>query len=374
MNMIFVFLLLLTLLPDLYIWLSFVRGSSLVFSVLHWLPAATVLALTVVFLCNRSSSVLQVMFVVVACLTFPKLFFTVVSLAGRGLSVFLPQAFGVGNIIAAAVLAISFAAATYGCTAGWRRMQTNEQTFTFGTLPENFNGYRIVQISDLHLGTNGKDTRYVERMVDSINSAKPDMVVFTGDIINNDISEIQPFTDILSRIEAPDGTFSVLGNHDYFIYGDPRTRKQNLEKLISAERGMGWNVLLNESRFIRRGTDSIAIAGVEYIGKFTSHHGNLRKAMVGVNPEHFTILLSHDPWHWRNEVVPETDIELTLSGHTHAAQLRIGCFSPAQWLFQDWAGVCRDKNQILNVSVGAGGTIPFRLGAWPEINIITLNK
>ncbi len=267
--MLFILLLLLIVLPDLYIWASFIRESSLIFNILYWIPTTIVLVLMLIFLCNRSSSVLHVLLPIVICLSFPKLFFTAISLLGRGIAVFLPQAYGIGNIVGIAVFAISLIAAAYGCTSGWKRIHVREQNFRFDTLPESFSGYKIVQISDLHLGTNGKDTHYIERLVDRVNSISPDMVVFTGDIINTDISEAYPFTDILGRIKAKDGVFSVLGNHDYFIYGDAGMRKQNLEKLTAAERGMGWDLLLDESRFLKCGSDSIAIVGVEYIGKFT---------------------------------------------------------------------------------------------------------
>ena len=372
--MIVVFLLFLVLLPDVYIWFSFVRGSSLIVSVLHWLPTFVVLVSMLIFGTNRSPTALQVTFFLVVCLTFPKLLFAVVSLLGKGIAIFVPKAFCVGNVVALVVLLIAFVLAVYGSTMGWKRLQVNEQTLHFATLPESFDGYKIVQISDLHLGTNGKSTAFVEKIVDTINSLSPDLVVFTGDLVNTDVSEIQPFKCVLTKIKARDGVFSILGNHDYFIYGDPKTREQSLDTLISVERGLGWNLLLNETRIIKRGDDSIALVGVEYIGKFTNPRGDLGKAMQNVEPESFTILLSHDPWHWRHEVLPKTNIELTLSGHTHAAQLKIGRFSPSQWVFEDWGGMYNSENQVLNVSVGAGGTAPFRLGAWPEINVISLHR
>ena len=182
----------------------------------------------------------------------------------------------------------------------------------------------------------------------------------------------------LSRLRATDGVCSVIGNHDYCEYGpsgSPGGAEFDFEEVKRRQRELGWEVLLNESRTIRRGTDSLVVLGVENIGRppFPSR-GDLRQAMSGVGDGAFTILLSHDPSHWRREVLPETNVRLTLSGHTHAMQFRLGGFSPCSWVFAEWEGLYREGDRMLFVSSGAGGTAPFRLGAWPRIEVLTLRR
>ena len=211
-----------------------------------------------------------------------------------------------------------------------------------------------------------------------VNDLHPDLIVFTGDLVNSSADELDNFMEILPQLRAKDGVYSILGNHDYceyHHYDTPDGARSNLREVIRRERGFGWDVLLNEHRFIHRGTDSIAIIGVENEGKppFPSF-ADLPKAMKGVSDDVYKILLSHDPSHWRREVLPETDIQLTLSGHTHAMQLMIGNFSPAQWAYREWGGAYQEDKHMLYVSLGIGGTVPFRFGAWPEINVITLKR
>ena len=207
---------------------------------------------------------------------------------------------------------------------------------------------------------------------------RPDLIVFTGDLVNSAPSELDPFGEVLSRLEAPDGVFSVLGNHDYCEYNRYETSDgaaRNLALLKQRERQFGWRLLLNEHRLIRRDRACIALVGVENDSRppFPSR-GDLKRAMDGLPEGMFKVLLSHDPTHWRREVLPTTDIQLTLSGHTHAMQLKIGGFSPSAWSYPEWGGLYREGERILLVSLGVGGTVPFRLGAWPEINAITLER
>ena len=245
-------------------------------------------------------------------------------------------------------------------------------------LPAAFDGYRIAHISDLHLGTYGRDTAFVHRFVGRVNALRPDAVLFTGDLVNVSAAEAEPYVGLLARLSAPDGVTSVLGNHDYCEYGRYATRDGALRQrdmVVEYEREMGWQLLRDSSVVVRRGADSIALIGVENTGRppFPAR-GNLKKAMCGLQEGIFKILLTHDPSHWRSEVLPATDIDLTLSGHTHAVQLRIGGFSPARWVYPEWGGLYVEGGRALHVSVGVGGTVPFRLGAWPEIDIVTLRR
>jgi len=213
--------------------------------------------------------------------------------------------------------------------------------------------------------------------------------VFTGDLVNIKATEAVPFVKILKKLNAPDGIYSVMGNHDYCEYGIPADKSfneftrqrwalRNQHAMKFLQRQMGWRLLMNENVKITRQNEhgkeeSIHIIGVENISKPPfKDYGNMDKAMEGMKIGTFKILLTHDPSHWRRGVLGKTDIALTLSGHTHAAQLKLGNFSPAKWMYHEWGGKYVEDGSTLHVSLGVGGTMPFRLGAWPEINEITL--
>ena len=379
MKFIVLAILILTL-PDLYIWFSFVRGNvGLVWKILYWVPLlATLMCIGFALMGVHQPLLLKLFFMLLLCIAIPKLLFTVVSLAGRGVGLLLPAAAKIGNWTGVAVSFVSIGIFIYGLTAGWKELVTKEITVTSADVPEAFNGYRLVQLSDIHIGTFIGNEEFVQRLVKEVNDLHPDLIVFTGDLVNSSADELDNFMEILPQLRAKDGVYSILGNHDYceyHHYDTPDGARSNLREVIRRERGFGWDVLLNEHRFIHRGTDSIAIIGVENEGKppFPSF-ADLPKAMKGVSDDVYKILLSHDPSHWRREVLPETDIQLTLSGHTHAMQLMIGNFSPAQWAYREWGGAYQEDKHMLYVSLGIGGTVPFRFGAWPEINVITLKR
>ena len=263
-------------------------------------------------------------------------------------------------------------------------------------LPKSFDGYKVLQFSDLHLGTFRHNPAFIKKLVRVINEQRVDLIVFTGDLVNIHAEEVRPFMSDLQQITAPDGVYSIMGNHDYCEYGMDATREKmeksaKPNKLSKAARNqrvleylqakIGWRMLMNEHVNIVRvrsdeganKSESISIIGVENIGSppFKSM-GNLPKAMEGLVDGTFKILLSHDPTHWRRGVLHKTDIALTLSGHTHAGQLKIGKFSPAKWAYNEWGGKYVEGESMLYVSLGVGGTLPFRFGAWPEVNVITL--
>lgn len=253
---------------------------------------------------------------------------------------------------------------------------------TIPDLPDTFDGYKIVQFSDLHTGTFGNDTTFISSLVDSINALGADMITFTGDIVNRRTVEIEPFTEILGNLRAPDGVVSILGNHDYGDYSawnSPAERIANNLRLNAIEREMGWTLLNDSTIYVSRGNDSIAIIGVENISQppFPTY-GNLENATAGVADSITKILLSHNPSHWGTDISnnPYKKIALTLSGHTHAMQLEVGGFSPAKWVYPLWGGLYGDKHgQQLYVNIGAGTVgFPARIGATPEITLITLRK
>ena len=360
--------------PDIYIHTTYVSplGSALL-SMLWWLPSAAIVAtFAAAQLGIWHNTMFRAFFGLTLAIMFPKLLFTL-------LAVTMGWKVGLG---AAAVL---LTALLYGFIFGWRRIVVRTATCRSTLLPDDFDSYRIVHLSDLHIGTFLRNPAFIDSLADAVNGQHPDMVVFTGDLVNVSAIELLPFRKTLSAISAPDGVYSVMGNHDYCMYAQDCTHRVHGRSITVAERDrmllqymedkMGWRMLMNENVVIKRGKSSIAVVGVENIGKppFKSF-GNLAKALTGLPEGMFKILLSHDPTHWRCGVLNKTDIALTLSGHTHAGQVRLGRFSPAKWAYNEWGGSYVEGNSMLHVSPGIGGTVPFRFGAWPEINVVVLKK
>lgn len=266
----------------------------------------------------------------------------------------------------------------YGSFIGKTQFEIKPVTFTSKRLPAAFDGYKIVQLSDIHIGSWQGDPAVMKRMVELANAQKPDLIVFTGDLINSRTSELKEFQSALAQLKAKDGVYSILGNHDYGTYykwKTPEEMNANFLDLKKRQKSMGWKMLNNAHTFIRKGNDSIALIGVENEGEPPfSQHGDLIKAMKGTENA-FQILLSHNPTHWRKEVLPKSSIDLMLAGHTHATQFKIGDISPASYVYPEWAGLYLEGNRGLYVNVGIGYVgLPFRFGAWPEITVITLRR
>ena len=249
-------------------------------------------------------------------------------------------------------------------------------------LPDTFDGYTIAQISDLHVGSYGTDTTYVSRLVDSINALQPDIIVFTGDIVNRTTAELHPFVAPLSRLQAPDGVLSILGNHDYgdyYEWDSPQAKTDNMRLMHQLPQQMRWHLLDNETIMLHRGTDSLAVIGVQNVGDPPFPiYGSLSKAYPAISDAAVKVLLSHNPVHWTDSIAnrPEVDVALTLSGHTHAMQIACGRFSPAALRYKTWGGLYTDSlGRALYVNIGIGEVaFPARVGATPEITLITLHK
>jgi hypothetical protein len=370
---------LLFILPDLYISSVLMRGAAWWAHLLLWLPAITALGLIASFrLGGVTSGKLDIFTALLLCVALPQILFTVFSLLGKLTSFAWQPALGIGNGTGIAVGAVVSVAMLYGLLFGWKQLTVRNIDLAFDDLPEAFNGYRVAQLSDMHVGSYGTSPAFLEKVVQRVHDEQPDLIVFTGDLINTTPDEIPPFEHVLAQLHAKDGVLAVLGNHDYCLYGvgpRPTDPQDGAKQVVEAERRMGWQVLLNEHRLVRRGNDSIAIVGVENTGKPPFPEiGDLRGAMAGLSDSTFRILLSHDPSHWRMEVLPATTIPLTLSGHTHAAQFKIGAWSPSRWLYPEWSGLYEEGKQRLYVSEGIGGTIRFRFGATPEIIVLTLHQ
>lgn len=372
-------LLLLISIPDCYIWWMYLRDTPSPWRLaLLLLPTLGALSCMALFLCRvEVPGLLQITFALLLCIAVPKLTFVLADLLGRG-TVALHLCTQRWATSCAMALALLMAAAQlYGTLWGWRRLQVCSTELKVDGLPKGFEGYRIVQISDLHLGSYAGHTDFVAQMVDSVNRQQPDLIVFTGDLVNTTAEEAAPFVETLSRLRAKDGVLAILGNHDYMTYASvhaPRERVERFRQLLRMEGEMGWEVLQNRHRTLLRGGDTLYVAGVENISKppFPSY-GNLDKALADIPPHGCTLLLSHDPGHWRRDIVGRhPQVALMLSGHTHALQLQIGGFSPASWMMPEWGGLYREGHQQLYVSTGIGGSIPYRLGAWPQIEVLTL--
>lgn len=284
--------------------------------------------------------------------------------------------FGWTTLGVVAMLTLCFA---YGYYVGRWRVKVINVVYNHRTVPQSFNGYKIVHISDLHLSTFNDKPEQLERFVNKINDQNPDLICFTGDIVNGNPAEIEPYIGVLRQLKATNGVVSVLGNHDFLIYApfpNEEARNAQVERIATLERdSIGWDLLRNSHMVITRGADSITIIGVDNQncssqGFHTISRGDLSKAMDGT--QGFRVLLSHDPSHWTDEVVPQTDIPLTLSGHTHAAQVRILGWTPASFSFNETYGMYTRGDQSLYVNIGLGCTAPFRIGANPEITLITL--
>jgi hypothetical protein len=282
---------------------------------------------------------------------------------------------------AAGLVVLAWAVVAYGIFIGRWQQETVAVDYSLGEVPEAFEGYRIVHISDLHLGTFDDKPEGLQRIVDSINALQPDLICFTGDLVSLSVEEAKPYTHMLQGLNARDGVVSTLGNHDFFIYSfrdQPSRREQEVDSLVKYEcETLGWHLLRNQHLVLHRGQDSLTVVGVDNIhgsgqGFSTVDRGDLKKAMQGTGG--FRILLSHDPSHWEAEVLGKANIALTLSGHTHAAQFRLFGWTPASWMFRQAAGRYDSNGQTLYVNAGIGCTMPMRINCPSEITLITLHK
>ena len=285
------------------------------------------------------------------------------------------------GIAAIAVMVLFWGILAYGYFIGRWKIESIPVEYAHKDIPKAFDNFKIVHISDLHLSTFDDSPERFRTFIDQINSHCPDLVCFTGDMVTVGRSEAEPYTEILKNISSKHGVLSVLGNHDFMIYrfNAENDREKAVDDLARYQREiLGWNLLRNEHTVIESEDGSkITFLGVDNAnfgnqGFRTIHMGDLKKAMEGT--EGFRILLSHDPSHWSAEVVPETDIPLTLSGHTHSAQIKVFGWSPAKWSFKETAGRYDKEGQTLYINVGLGCTAPFRLGVNPEVTVITLKS
>lgn len=364
-----------------------------VFTLMCWAFAVTFLCLP-----KRSEhvSLYPQMWMLYTCLSIyiPKFIYCICSLAGRLLC---HTHRNTGAMVGVPLGLSVFIIMWWGAAFTRHDIETTDVYIVSSRLPDSFDGFKILQFSDIHLGTWGSDTTFVSRMVDSINAKSPDMILFTGDMVNQRSREIKPFLEILSRLKAPYGVYGIYGNHDYAGYIDWKEAdgaNKDFARLDSLVRSTGMTMLKNQSDYIRKNNDSIVLIGVENWGEPPFNQlGNLGKSypannddkLHGLYDSKFKILMTHNPEHWSRVATDISNIDLTLSGHTHVMQTMIEIgdwkWSPSKYLYKNWAGLYKDTAKdgtpmhlYVNIGVGEVG-FPARLGtAKPELTLITLKK
>lgn len=322
----------------------------------------------------------------VACQYMLYTFFSILAPKALGMLVY-----GVGrwakrrwaSIAAFIMAALVFGIMWWGAIVTPGKIEVREVELEFDRLPEAFDGYRIVQWSDAHLGTYNGHTAIVERQINAINALHPDLICFTGDLVSRETNEAEPYRDLLSRLHAPDGVFSVLGNHDYDDYvtwDNAQDKLADRKALCDLQTASGWRLLNDDYALIRRSDDQIVLIGTENFGDRPGEkQGNLARAYSGLKDSNFKIQLQHNPYAWRANTLTNSNIDLMLAGHTHAWQfmIKIGNWhwSPASIRYPEWGGAYNEGNRWLYVNIGTGMVgPPMRIGATPEITVITLRK
>lgn len=381
---IFIFIILATLLPDLYIYRRYIRHRfdlSLVMRLLWWIPGAAMVAVTLVYamiddFAPANLTLFNIYLFMLGLIVVPKLLFVLSSIAGRGVRRMTGGTRNWGNYFGLLLVLGQLYVLFTGSMAGTDRLRVRRVTISVPNLPKSFDGYRIVQFSDIHLGS--MRSELLERAVEQMNRLRPDMIVFTGDIQNMRPDELTRHTSTLCRLHAKDGVYSVLGNHDYSEYVPklPMQQRRHNEQLTREfHANVGWQLLLNDHRIIRRGSDSIVIAGEENDGlpPFPSK-ADLKRTLRGVNARSFVVMLQHDPSAWRRSILPGSNVQLTLSGHTHGGQMSLFGLRPTNLTGREDDGLYQEAGRALFVSTGLGGFVPFRFNMDPEVVEITLRS
>ena len=382
----FIILSLILILPDIYIYRMFIsklQDVSPVLKLLYWLPTLLLFIGLIVLIffsgqafIGKNMIIVGWFAIVLFLFIVPKLLFTLSSIIGIPFNYFLHWPKMPFTYIGILLALVSAGGILYGAFVGRTHFVIKEVSYSSPQLPEDFKGYRIVQLSDIHIGSWEGNASALQRAVDLVNAQQPDLIVFTGDLVNHRADELDQFQTILSKLHAKDGIYSVLGNHDYgpyYQWETPRQQVENLQELKQREADMGWTLLNNEHIILHKGNDSIALIGVENEGEPPfSQHGDLSKAKQGTDGM-FQILLSHNPTHWQREVLSHSKVNLMLAGHTHGMQMALGHHSPSSFIYPEWGGMYKKDGRGLYVNVGLGFVgLPFRFGVWPEITVITL--
>lgn len=376
--------LLLVILPDLYIYIRYVRPRKMAaWKKLLWLMPGLFIIIILVTMASSRDFVPHdrtLMYVFVACMGIfvaSKAVFTLCSIVGRGVARLFHSKKNWGNQVGIVAAVYVIYATVYGLLVGFGKLEVRRVDYYSSQLPRSFDGYRIALFSDAHVGSYmDGDQRILQAALDTINAQDADMVCFVGDLINMRAEEIAPHRHLLNSLQSRDGVYSVLGNHDYAAYvGADSTEKVVLEKkVVESEQELGWILLRNEHRMVRRGGDSLFVAGMENQGMMEEvSRGDVGKAVAGIPDGAFTIMLQHDPTAWREHILLESAAQLTLSGHTHGGQISFFGVAPASVVYKEYEGMYEEGDRTLFVSSGLGGLVPFRFGVPGEIVVITLH-
>lgn len=377
-----IIILLVTLLPDIYMYRRYVkrRLGNVWARIAWWLPTLLITVSTIGVSLTRdfaphNLTLFNTYLFITALVVLPKLSFVLCSLAGRLARRMLKLRRNWGNYVGLVLVLAELYILFHGTMVGTDRLNVRQVTIEFDDLPKAFDGYRIAQFTDVHLGSM-KDELML-RAVTAIDDMRPDLIVFTGDIQNMGPDELPRFAQTLKRLKAKDGVMSVLGNHDYSRYVNlpPDEALRNERMTRDFETSVGWQLLLNDNRIVRRGSDSIVIAGGENDGRppFPAK-ADLKKAMRGIHAKSFVVMLQHDPSAWRRHILPLTNAQLTLSGHTHGGQISLFGLRPTELVGKEDDGLYVEGKRKLFVSTGLGGFVPFRFYMNPEVVEITLKK
>lgn len=277
---------------------------------------------------------------------------------------------------------IPFVSMLYGILIGAHDYRVRKVKIALKNLPASFEGFKILQLSDIHSGS-FTNPELVQKGIDLANAQKADVVFFTGDLVNNIADEVGEYQQMFASIKAPMGVYSVLGNHDYGDYvewASPSAKRDNLDQLIGIHKAMGWDILVNEHRILKKGNDQIAVIGIENWGakgRFPKY-GKMKEAVKNMEPASVKLLLSHDPSHWDAQVIPEYgDIDVMFAGHTHGMQFGVEIagikWSPVKYMYEQWGGLYQKGKQFLYVNRGFGYIgFPGRVGMPPEITVVEL--
>jgi predicted MPP superfamily phosphohydrolase len=387
--------LLLVILPFLFIDLRFFRRKKAWWKrVLWWIICAAMVGYTVYLAMERDFIpgndrilILYGYLFLLGLVIIPMWTFSICSLLGKACSWIVrkckkhPKAkpHNYGNLMGTLSVPAVWFVLLWGTFVGFNKLEVNHQTYVSEKVPEAFDGYRIVLFSDAHVGSYQKHNSWLlQRAVDSINAQKPDIILFVGDLQNIQPTELYPHIDVLEKLKAKDGVYSVLGNHDYaeYVGVDEAMKVANCRETVSLERQMGWNVLLNEHGTIEHGKDHMILAGMENDGdgKRFPQKGDVDKTLENVTSDDFILMMEHDPSAWRRKIVTDGRAQLTLSGHTHKMQFSIFGWCPLSLTGKEYNGWYKEGDQQLFVTAGLGGLIPFRFGATGEIVVLTLRR
>ncbi len=384
---IIILLLLVLLLPQLYFDRRKWRRRGVLVRVLSWLPTLAMMVATVVLALERDfttpDQTAENAYLLVLGLYFiPKAVYVICSIVGRIVKKLSHSRYNWGNLVGMVLGLIIVYVMLYGSFIGVRRLNVNHVEITLEKLPRAYDGYKLVLFSDAHVGSfTGWRKKLLQRDIDSINAQKADAIVFVGDLQNLRPTELYPVQDMLRQLKAPDGVFSVLGNHDYsdYIKDDSAICAANEREMQSRQRQFGWTLLMNEWKSINRGSRKegrLVFAGMEnYSMKDSTQRADLKLTLAGIDPADCVILLQHDPSAWQQLILPEANVPLTLSGHTHGGQLSFfGLRATRVKGGEEDYGLYHEGHHQLYVTCGIGGLIPFRFGVSPEIAVITLKS